>query len=49
MTYDKLAERLKEHGFNETKASIPTSLPAQPFPRISFSRPLRPLAVKVSN
>ena len=26
MTYDELAERLKEHGFNETKASIANKL-----------------------
>jgi len=26
LTYDDLAERLKEHGFNETKASIANKL-----------------------
>ncbi|MFD1986542.1 DUF6471 domain-containing protein [Mesorhizobium newzealandense] len=26
LTYDELAERLKEHGFNETKASIANKL-----------------------
>jgi DNA-binding transcriptional ArsR family regulator len=26
VTYDELAERLKEHGFNETKASIANKL-----------------------
>ncbi len=37
VTYEELAERLKEHGFEETKASIAkSSVLARPFPLHSF-------------
>lgn len=36
LTYDDLAERLKEHGFEETKASIANKLARGTFPAPFF-------------
>jgi hypothetical protein len=47
VTYDDLAERLKEHGFNETKASIANKLARATMPAAFFLACLAALELEV--